>query len=117
MKLNDAREHYYTFSATLSNVNRQLCFAGIAVIWIFVTKEADGNYTLPSNLLFPLGCFVGGLTLDLLHYFVASASWGIFHRIKEKSEIGEDTEFVAPRQINWAPNILFWSKSILTLLG
>lgn len=117
MKLSDAREHYYTFTGKLSDVNRQLCFAGIAVVWIFVIKDSNGNFFLPQNLMFSLGCFVLGLTFDLTHYVVSSASWGIFHRIKEKKCIGEDADFLAPTWINYAPNIFFWLKVLSTLLG
>lgn len=117
MILEDARQHYYTFSGSLSNVNRQLCFAGIAVIWIFASKNVEGSYTLPSSLMFPLGFFVLGLALDLLHYIVASATWGTFHRLREKSGIGENTDFGAPWYINFTPNILFWFKVFSTLIG
>lgn len=118
MKLNEAREHFYTFSGTLSNVNRQLCFAGIAVVWIFTTKAENGAYSLPSDLLIPLWFFVGGLALDLLHYIAASASWGIFHWIKEKSNsVDENSDFLAPGYINWLPNFFFWSKTVCTLIG
>ncbi len=35
MKLSDYRETYYEFSGKLSDVSRQLSFAGIALIWLF----------------------------------------------------------------------------------
>lgn len=117
MKLKDAREHYYTFSSKLSDVNRKLCYAGIAVVWIFVIKDSRGSFTFPNELLLPLGCFVLGLSFDLLQYVFSSASWGIFHRVKEKSGIGEDAEFEAPALINWFPNIFFWSKASASLVG
>ena len=117
MELKDAREHYYTYSGKLSDVNRQLCFAGIATVWIFVIKDSNGNFTFPNELLLPLGCFVFGLFFDLLQYFVSTVSWGIFHRIKEKGNIGEEAEFVAPPSINWTPNIFLYLKVCATLFG
>ncbi len=117
MKLSDAREHYYTFSGKLSDVNRQLCFAGIAVIWIFALRDESGNYSIPIDLNVPLLFFVFGLVFDLLHYLSSSISWGIFHRIKEKSGVGEDAEFKAPRWINWAPNILFYGKVFSSVIA
>ncbi len=117
MKLKDALENYYTFSASLSNVNRQLCFAGIAVIWVFVIKNDNGAHTLPSNLIFPLGCYVLGLAFDLSHYIAASITWGLYHRHKEKSGISPDTEFQAPRTLNWPAISFFWLKTLCTFVG
>ncbi len=117
MNLNDARTNYYVFTESLSNVNRQLCFAGIAVVWIFVIKDDNGALSLPDIMLYPLSCFVVGLAFDLCHYIVASASWGLYHRIKEKSGIGDKKDFGAPRYINWAPLAFFWLKVAATLVG
>lgn len=117
MNLKDAREHYYTFSNSLSGVSRQLCFAGIAVIWVFSIDGENGQHFLRQDLMLPLGFFVLGLALDLMHYMVASTIWGLFHRIKEKSGIGESKDFRAPRWINWTPCIFFWGKATSTILG
>lgn len=117
MKLKDAREAYYEYTGKLSDVNRQLCFAGIAVIWIFAVKEDSGGVTISSQLLLPLGCFVLGLTFDLLQYTVQSVSWGVFHRSKENSGISEEDEIGAPAWINWAPDWLMCLKVLFTLLG
>jgi len=117
MNLEDARQHYYTHTASLSSVNRQLCFAGIAVVWIFAVEGADGAYSLPTSLVIPLSCFVLGLAFDLCQYIISSASWGLYHRHIEKSGIGEEADFGAPRQINWAPNLFFWLKPCATLIG
>lgn len=117
MFLSDARENYYTFSATLSSVNRQLCFAGIAIVWVFSTEEANGAKSLPSELLLSLGFFVIGLSFDLLHYIIALATWGIYHRICERNGIGEETEITPPNYINWIPLGCFWLKSVATLAG
>ena len=35
MKLSEIRVAYEELSGKLSEINRQLCFAGFAVIWIF----------------------------------------------------------------------------------
>lgn len=117
MKLSDARDHYYTFSGKVSDVARQLCFAGIAVIWIFAVGDSVSGFSLPAELIWPLTFFILGLAFDLLHYLIAAASWGIFHRVKEKQHIGEDTDFGAPAYINYAPLTFFWGKAIATLVG
>ncbi len=117
MNLEDARQHYYSHSNSLSSVNRQLCFAGVAVIWVFSVEGTNGAHSLPGELLFPLGCFVLGLAFDLCQYIVSSASWGLYQRHKEKTGIGEETQFGAPKQINWIPIFFFWLKPTATLFG
>ncbi len=117
MKLDESRTYYTRHSTSLSTVSRQLAFAGIAVIWIFVVKE-DGQITINDQLIFPLVCFVIGLTFDLLQYIYASAAWGYFNRQKElDSNISKDTDFTAPRIINWPTIVFFWSKSISIIIG
>ncbi|ELV8595256.1 hypothetical protein [Vibrio fluvialis] len=115
MKLSDSREHYYTATGSLSTVARQLAFAGIAVIWIFVQKQGT-QYIIPQSLLWPLYLFVLGLAFDLLQYVYASAAWGIFSRSKELS-VGPETKFKAPPYINWPTNVFFWLKSSALILA
>lgn len=117
MKLSAALENYYYLSAKLSDVARQLCFAGIAVIWIFSNKETNGSFSLPSELITPLKFFVASLGLDLLHYTYASLAWGIYHRKKEKENSSPDYEFGAPAKINWPSIFFFWAKVVAVIFG
>lgn len=110
MRLEDAREHYYFFSGKVSDIVRQLAFAAIAIIWMFrMGNETD--ILVPSELMIPLVLVVVGLALDLLHYLSASICWGFFQRKKEKLGLEEDSEFKAPRYINWPALAFFWLKS------
>lgn len=116
MKLKDAREYYNQRSTKLSEVVRQLNFAGIAVIWLFRTGEKTGGIPYNDSLLWPLGFLVASATFDLLQYAYASAAWGIFHRAKEKElNHNQETEFHAPAAINWLSNFFFWGKAIMTV--
>lgn len=117
MNLKDAQGYYTRHSTSLSAVCRQLAFAGIAVVWIFVNKDG-GQYSIPNDLLFPLTCFVVGLAFDLLQYFYASAAWGIYSRLKEL-ELGDNStnDFLAPRWINWPTILFFWLKAIALITG
>jgi hypothetical protein len=116
MKLKDAREYYNQRSSKLSEVVRQLNFAGIAIIWLFRTGDKTGGIPYNDFLIWPLGLLVASATFDLLHYAYASAAWGIFHRVKEKElHHNEEAEFLAPDAINWLSNILFWGKAMLTV--
>ena len=112
MNLSGAQSNYDYFTGKMSDVCRQLAFAGIALIWILGLGE-DANATLPQPLIFPALVLVVCLGLDAAQYAVASASWGIFHRIKEQEDgVTAETEFTAPSWINWAGLVLFWGKIV-----
>lgn len=110
MKLSDARENYYFYTGKVSEIGRQLAFAGIAIIWLF--KLEDEN-SLPLELIEPLRLIVASLAIDLAHYFYAALAWGVFHRVKEKRLAASkmlDAEFLAPRAINWITIALYFAK-------
>jgi hypothetical protein len=109
MKLQDAREHYYFHTGKVSEIARQLAFAAIAVIWLFKAEDSS-SVLLPAELLQPLKLVVICLALDLLQYLMGTIGWGLFQSLKERSGVSESDEFKAPRAINWAPLICFWSK-------
>jgi hypothetical protein len=91
VKLQDYRDDFYTFSGKASDLNRQLGFAGIALIWLF-KKDVGGSPTIPATLLLPSILIISSLTLDMLHYCVASIIWRCFYRGKEKAKVGENVE-------------------------
>ena len=116
MKLEDAREIYYQRSTKLSDVVRQLNFAGIAIIWLFRVGDENAGIPYSDFLLWPLGCLITSATFDLLHYAYASAAWGIFHRRQEKKLSNDpEADFHAPGTINWLSNFFFWGKALLTV--
>jgi hypothetical protein len=140
MKLADARQIYYGATDSLSQVNRQLDFAGIGVIWILKTGESKvAAIPFDQSLLLPLTAFVLAIALDLLQYIYKSAAWGIFHRIKEKTkeqpeqidkrhrhlfnrtgetgQFNSDFDFKAPAAINWPTLVAFWGKVIFTVFS
>ncbi len=118
MKLEDARANYYTFSSKLSDVNRQLAFAGIAVVWVFVVRGPQESYEIPHGLLRPLIMFVVGLGFDLGHYISSALIWGLYHRFKEVELNGnEKLEFRAPAKINWPAISFFWLKVTFIIFG
>lgn len=114
MKLKDAREAYDTFSWKASDIARQLGFAGLAIVWLSAIQGEEGA-RLPHRLALATGLIVTSLALDLLQYLYGSVAWGIFHRYKELSGVGEDKEFTAPAKINWPTNGLFWLKQLPVL--
>ena len=117
MKLKDARENYYTLSASASQVNRQLAFAGIAIIWLFRVQGENEKIVFDGGLILPLFFIVTALACDFLQYVYGSAAWGVFHRIKEKKNRCEDGEIDAPCWINWPTILLFWMKILSTAVA
>ena len=77
MNLSDARGHYEYHSGKVSEVCRQLGYAGIAVVWIF---KVDGVNAVPQPLVLPTVMLVAALALDLLQYVYAAIAWGVLNR-------------------------------------
>jgi hypothetical protein len=115
--LEEFAEHSAEFSKRASEVNRQLAFAGIAVIWLF--KCPDGFPSIfDEKLVLPLIGLIISLGLDLLHYVAGTLMWWIFFEIKEiKYNKGllkknEAEDMTAPRTITIIISIFFWLKII-----
>lgn len=126
MTLKDAREAYYDYSGKLSEITRQLSFAGIAVVWIFRTGDKTAAGIGWSHfLLWPLGSFVIALVADVLHYSYATVAWGSYHSCKEKEfqalELSATDlaakDFKAPRAINYPTDILLGAKAVACAIG
>ena len=126
MKLEDTREIYYETTGKVSDLVRQLGFAGIAIIWVFKT-QSDGRQIIPKGFL-PAGILIVlALAADLFQYAASVQIWDKFNRNKEtelteKAEIlsaqgvsydVEDEDFDAPGSINDLTKRLFWTKFVL----
>lgn len=113
-KLKDYLDDFDTYTSKASEVNRQLAFAGIAIIWLF--KNPEGNKSLFTHeLITPLFCLIISLSLDLFQYLLGSIIWGIFFEIKErqinKGEI-KDNDIKANRILSYAITFFFVLKII-----
>jgi hypothetical protein len=117
VKRSQAYDYYFQRSSTLSTVTRQLCFAGIAVVWVFTSEQSHGPRQLPDALTLPLLGFVLALACDLCQYLIATISWGFFHRLQEWRDVPEDAEVEAPAYINLLPLVFFYSKVGFTLVS
>lgn len=125
IKLETALDSFYTFTGKLSDSVRQFSFAGVAVVWLFkVGGENAAGISWDPWLIWPLGCFVLALTLDLIQYAYYSLVWGIYHREKEieiqtMEEKGEDIPeffYVSPI-INRVGYTFFWGKTFFVVVG
>ncbi len=113
-KLSDFREGYYVHSVKVSDNVRSLCLSAVAIIWVF-KQDAAGATNLPAPLYWALLWVFVALALDFAQYLYASSAWGVFVRIKEKQNITDDQEIVAPEFLNW-PSILFFHLKTLAAL-
>lgn len=116
MKLKEALKSYYKKSGTASNISRQLSFAGIAIIWLFVNQD-KGMISIPNELILPTIFIVISLGCDLLQYVVGSLIWGAFHRIKEKEGIDSEAEVEVSPYLNWPSLVFYWSKIIAVFIA
>lgn len=70
---------YYTQKA--GDVARQLCFAGIAIIWLFHTAaNGDGEaakVAIPDHFKSSAGWLIAALVVDAAQYLAGSVLWGI----------------------------------------
>ena len=88
MKLQEYRDTFYVFSGRASDLNRQLGFAAIAIIWLF-KKSAGDQPAIPVELFIPGTLVVSSLALDMAHYCVAAFIWRRFYVGKEKDNVSE----------------------------
>jgi len=116
VKLQDCREAHRDYSKTASEVNRTLAFAALAVVWIF-RLEQTAPTLLPRELIGPTVWSVLSLALDLFHYASSTVIWAAYTRHKEIEGIAGDEEFLAPAEINYPGNVLFWGKIICLMIA
>lgn len=104
MKLSEIRKDYEDLSGSLSKYNRQLAFAGIGIIWLFRTTDANGSTSIAPEMLTPIFCLVISFAFDLLQYLWQSLWWYLYYLYKREQGSNEDEEVNEPE---W-PNMIAW---------
>jgi hypothetical protein len=94
-----------------SEINRNLAFAGIAIIWLFKIDSDGGRQIVPPELFLPGLLLVIGLAFDLLQYVIKSELW---YRLARKHEKAGKTEFHVFPWVNYPGDTLYWLKIIAT---
>jgi hypothetical protein len=98
MTLDDYRKVYGEASTRASDVCRQLAFAGVAIVWLFVGgKEAMASretVAISPLFLWPLMFLVLTLACDFLQYAVKSLIWGAY--CKELERDGHKPDEILP---------------------
>lgn len=116
MKLSNIREAFEGLSGTASNINRQLCFAGLGIIWIFNSKS--NKIEVPKELYTPAIMFVVSLAIDIIQYLIQTFTWYIFYLYKKfHCKIKEEEESKESEWLNFVPWLLFASKIAFLVIG
>jgi hypothetical protein len=117
MKVSKLKEDYSKASAKVSELVRQLSFAGIAVIWILRTGEHAGGIKYSNHLLLPLVLFVASLAFDLLHYIYKTIVTGLLNLYFWRKYKDEEKDVPYSGKWNWPTNGFFWLKATLVVVA
>ena len=116
MKLSEIREAYEELSGKLSEINRQLCFAGFAVLWIF--NKTENDISIPRELYHPAFYFILSLSADILQYIYSALAWYIYYiRKRKKGKEDSNIEVNEPECLNIPAWILFIFKIGFLVVG
>lgn len=116
MKLSEYKEDYYTFTGKLSDINRQIAFAGIAIIWIF-KKTTSIEMLIDPQLVLPAVLIIAALAVDILQYIYQSITWAIFYTYYKRKGKLEDEVINSPESLNYASWGLFILKVLLVIIA
>ena len=111
MRLSQIREAYEELSGKLSDVNRQLAFAGIGIIWIFKITD-DHSPIIPNELLEPVIFLIMSLALDLCQYLIQTFTWYIYYLWKHYNNDDEEQIVHEPESFNCIPWLFLLFKVI-----
>lgn len=114
--LSEFKEDYYLFTGKLSDINRQIAFAGIALIWVF-KKGSDLDFQIDNKLILPAILIVCALAFDIFQYIYQSIVWSIFYTLKNRKYKSEDKKIKSPEYLNYPAWFFFSIKVILVLIA
>ena len=118
MKISELKEAYYAASGTVSDIIRQISFAGIAIIWIFkIGKDESAGIAFTPEMRGPLLLFVATLFADLLQYVYKTLVWGSLNSHYWKKFKDNEADVEISESWNYPALILFWAKCLFCLAG
>ena len=117
MKIQKMLDSYEESSSRVSDLTRQLAFAGIAVIWVLRIGESSGGIPFTSQVLFPLYLLVIGLGLDFAQYLYKTILWGSLNWYYWKQHQSNDADVVVSGSWNVPTHILFLSNILVVSCG
>lgn len=126
MTLKEIREDYVRYSANVSELSRNLSYAGIGVVWIF-KQSASGDAikttfmnSIPNELRLPLLLFIAVLILDLFQYVIQTAIWYPYYtknKVLHKDEKEDDVNLQEPEIYNIVPWGFWLFKLIIVIIA
>ena len=117
MRLKTLRETSDIYTGKVSDISRHLAMTAIALIWIFKVDKADGSWSLDTGLTTAAFLVAISLICDFLQYLYGGIAWSAFHASKEKADVSENTDFKAPRWINYPTNSFYFAKVVSVLVA
>ncbi len=117
LKLSEIRFAYEESTKTLSELNRQLCFAGFAIIWIFNGGNIN-EFKVPEELFIPGFLLSLSLFTDVLQYITSTLIWYLYYLRQRKNYKDRDEDAVnviEPEYANWPAWLLFVFKILFML--
>ena len=82
MKISDYKQAYEDASSKLSEINRNLIYAGFALIWIFKTPDKSLNI----NLIWGSILLICAAVSDIMQYIITTCIWYSQFRQIEQNE-------------------------------
>jgi quinol-cytochrome oxidoreductase complex cytochrome b subunit len=116
MELHKFLDKYHEFSAKASEVNRQLAFAGFAVMWLF-GGNVQHQPVLSHEFVLPGILLTGALALDLLQYVTGAIIWKVFHRLHERRGEKQTRDVSAPLAPSYILAAFFVTKILLVIFA
>ena len=114
-KLEEIRKGYEETSGTFSSSVRNLSISGIAIAWLFMTREIVSEKS--TLLLIALGLFVLTLFIDLIQNFILSLIWYKFYKKKVNEGKSEEEEANEPEDNNRLAWVLYVVKFLTLFIG
>lgn len=116
MKLEEIRKSYEDLSRTFSNTVRNLAISGIAIAWLFMTKEDTG--TMMFVLMAAMFFFIITLFADLIQNYQLSITWYNYYTLMKDKHGREESEDVKePENKNKLGWRLYKSKLWTLVIG
>lgn len=116
MTIKEIRDDYVRYSTNVSNLCRNLSFAGFGIIWIF---KYEGSTTIPQCLNLPLLLFIIALAFDLLQYVIQTIIWYRYYlknKPKPTEHTTEEDKHVNEPEGRNAVTWTFWGLKLFTVI-
>jgi len=114
MKIKEIRDNSEVYSTKLSDSCRQLCFAGIAIVWIFKVGTDTAGITYDGKLIYPLGAFALALLMEIAQYTYGTFAWKSLGDSMDKEKLAEKA---VKSNINCITYLFFKGKVFFVICG